>query len=502
MRSEQPSGSDTPDHGPWRLWLGLVLVCVVLRVGMSAVHLPYLVTTVPYLVVTVGTPVAVLVGTLRHRPPHRAGWLTLAVGQLLYAVGDVLSIVDEWLSGDFLEPTPADLMYLASYVLVAAAVLIFIRRRAPGWDVPSAVDALIVAISAGLLTWVYLIQPLTADSELPMAAKLTESAYPVLDLMLLILTVRLVMGHGTRGAVLYFLLAGLTTMFTADTLYAVVGVVTGQTTFESWLDGLWMIALGLLGAAALHPGIRHFDRRTDTAIPDASPGRLGVLAVAVLMAPGLQLIQHLRHQDLSVPLATAACAVMFLLVLARMAGLVATQRRAAVTDGLTGVRNRRHFEDALTAECRRAARAGYGLGLLMIDVDHFKKINDTYGHPAGDRVLRELARRLTAGRRAGTMLARYGGEEFVALVPHLDAAELPLVAERVRQSIAELPIEVSDRALITVTASIGAAWSRGPRTEPAGLLRAADEALYAAKAAGRNRTVVAPAAHAPASAHG
>ncbi|WP_433794415.1 GGDEF domain-containing protein [Actinoplanes sp. CA-252034] len=476
-------------------WLGVLAISIVLRVVLEAQETPYLVAVAPYMLVSFATPVVVLIGTLRHRPPHRAGWFLLVAAQVFYAAADTVTVVDEVLSGEFLEPTPADLLYFAYYLLIAAAVLLFIRRRSPGWDVPSMIDALIVAVSAGLITWIFVLQPLTSDSELPLNAKLTQSAYPVLDLMLLILAVRLAMGTGTRGAVLYSLLGSLVLMLSVDTIYLVQNILEGGGVSESYLDALWMASLGLLGAAALHRGVRHFDLRSEHAQPDASPARLGVLAIAVLMAPGVQVLVWLLDWPLNIPLISGSCAVMFILVMTRMAGLVAAQRQAAVTDALTGLRTRRYFSDALSLECRRAGRTGHGVGLLVIDVDHFKRINDGYGHPAGDEVLREVSRRLSAAARAGTVVARYGGEEFVVLAPHTGPGELLALAERLRAAVAELPVQVGGE-LLGVTVSVGAAAQTHPG--PDSLLRFADEALYAAKAAGRNRCVLAdvvPATH-------
>ncbi|WP_203826901.1 GGDEF domain-containing protein [Actinoplanes palleronii] len=488
--------------GAWRLWLAVVVTCALLRTLGQLLGAPFLGYEIPYLIITCSAPLMILAGVRLHRPARPGGWITLAVGQAAYAAGDVIFSFDVWSTGNMAEPTPGDMFYLSSYVLTGAAVLTFIRRRTPGWNLATAVDALVVALSSGLLTWVFLVEPVASDSTLPMAAKLTEASYPILDLMLLILAVRLVLGAGARTPALYLLFGYLGVMFAADTGYAVVGLLGGENTTEPFTGGLWVVSLGLIAACALHPSMRDFDTPSHTATPDATPARLTVLTCAVLMVPGLQFVLHTIGKDLNVPLASAACTVMFLLVMARMAGLVAAQRRAADTDGLTGISNRRHFEETLASECRRAARAGYGIGLLMIDIDHFKKINDTYGHPAGDRVLSEVARRLSSGNRAGLLLARYGGEEFIALIPHVGAGELPAIAERNRLAVAELPFAATDQTLITVTASVGAASAPGHLADPAELLRAADQALYAAKAAGRNRAVVAPTVHTPATAHG
>ncbi|MEV6349233.1 GGDEF domain-containing protein [Actinoplanes sp. NPDC051851] len=479
----------------WRYWLGLVAVCALLRGVLPHLSGPEWANNTVYLTVSLGVPVAVLAGVLGNRPARRGAWILILIGQIAYGVADALTTLP---GGEFAEPSLPDAFYLTSYVLIIAAMMVFIRRRTPDWDFASGVDALIVTISAALLTWVYLLQPAITDSTLTLPAKLTEVAYPLLDLMQLILAVRLVLGAGSRSPVLYLLFGSLGLMFAADTGYAVMGVMGwADETTGPYLGMLWIASLGLLGACALHPAMRDFDERSRVPAPEATPKRLIILTLAVLMVPGLQLAEHLRGRDMSVPLATSTCAIMFLLVLARMAGMVAAQRRAALTDGLTGVRNRRHFEHALLTECRRATRAGYGIGLLMIDIDFFKRVNDTYGHQAGDRVLREVAQRLAAGCRTGTVLARYGGEEFVALVPHIGTGELLAVAERIRTTISDLPIETGDQTLLTVTASVGAAAARAGHADPQLLLHAADEALYAAKAGGRNRSVVAPTLHTP-----
>ncbi|MFI1987837.1 diguanylate cyclase [Actinoplanes sp. NPDC020271] len=482
----------------WRLWLVVVAVCALLRAAGQMLGWPFLAYETVYMTITCGTPLIIVAGILLHRPARPAGWITLAAGQVCYAAADVNYSFDVWTTGGTTEPTPSDVLYLSSSLLAGVAVIIFIRRRTPGWDLATGLDALVMAISASILSWEFFIEPVAGDSDLSMSAKLTEAAYPILDLMLLILAIRLVLRSGGRSPAVRLLLGYLLLMFAADTAYAIVGLLGGSNTTEPFTGATWVVSLGLLAAGALHPAMRDFDSRSQVAAPDATPARLTLITCSVLMVPGLQFGEHLAGRAVNIPLTSAACAVMFLLVVARMAGLVAAQRRAADTDGLTGVRNRRFFEETLATECRRAARAGYSLGLLMIDIDHFKKINDTYGHPGGDRVLRELARRLATGARAGVTLARYGGEEFIAVIPHLTAAELLPLAERTRKAIADLPVEVTDQTLITVTASVGAATVPGPVADPAELLRAADEALYAAKSAGRNRAVIAPEVHTPA----
>jgi diguanylate cyclase (GGDEF)-like protein/PAS domain S-box-containing protein len=161
----------------------------------------------------------------------------------------------------------------------------------------------------------------------------------------------------------------------------------------------------------------------------------------------------------------------------------------AVTDGLTGLANRRRFDEALEEESRRAQREASPLSLLLIDVDDFKAVNDRHGHPAGDEVLRQVARSLRrCAERAGELAARYGGEEFALLLPGSDAEAALRMAERVRRAIGALPSQHLGRA---VSVSIGVACGGGRAGRPAAaLLARADQALYAAKRGGKNRAVL------------
>lgn len=162
----------------------------------------------------------------------------------------------------------------------------------------------------------------------------------------------------------------------------------------------------------------------------------------------------------------------------------------AETDALTGTYNRRHFQRSLERELRRSERYSRSLALVMMDIDHFKRLNDEYGHPAGDAVLKGLAAVVDKTTRNIDIFARYGGEEFVLILPetHLEgAAEL---AERLRGAVETHEFPVSDDEKIHVTISLGVAVYPAAKTAEA-LVQAADDALYRAKEAGRNRMVTA-----------
>ncbi|HEY6555354.1 MAG TPA: diguanylate cyclase, partial [Vicinamibacteria bacterium] len=172
-------------------------------------------------------------------------------------------------------------------------------------------------------------------------------------------------------------------------------------------------------------------------------------------------------------------------------------KQMSLTDDLTGVANRRHFEAMLDEEWRRCVRTGMPLSVIFMDVDHFKPFNDHYGHPEGDRCLRSVAGVLAAGcRRAGDLLARYGGEEFVVLLSGTGDGGAAQKAERLRKAIEDLAIPQSPGVpLPVVTISVGVATDRPtPHGSPIDLMARADRALYAAKRQGRNRLVSAPEA--------
>ncbi len=165
----------------------------------------------------------------------------------------------------------------------------------------------------------------------------------------------------------------------------------------------------------------------------------------------------------------------------------------AITDALTGLHNRRYLESHLAALADQAAARGEPLALMMLDIDFFKAINDSYGHDAGDEVLREFAARVRKAVRGIDLACRYGGEEFVVVMPETDLKVAGLVAERLRRAVAGAPFAIERGARqIDVTLSIGIAGLEG-REQVAAVLKRADQALYRAKRAGRNRVVAAAA---------
>ena len=158
----------------------------------------------------------------------------------------------------------------------------------------------------------------------------------------------------------------------------------------------------------------------------------------------------------------------------------------AATDALTGLANRRSFDEELALEWRRADRVGESLALIFADIDNFKQINDTYGHQAGDKVLAQVGKLLAARVRQVDFAARYGGEEFAVLVPETDLDGARALAQRLRKDVAKARIEVAEDTELPVTASFGVA-AKGELTRPEEMIALADSALYEAKKRGKNR---------------
>ncbi len=169
-------------------------------------------------------------------------------------------------------------------------------------------------------------------------------------------------------------------------------------------------------------------------------------------------------------------------------------KKLLITDEKTKLHNYRFFKERIVEEFKRASRYGNPLSCIMIDLDHFKEINDTLGHHIGDRVLEEFGRILTDQARETDLVVRYGGEEFIVLLPHTDARRAMTVAERIRRATSSRTF-TADEAPLKLTVSCGVAtYPTNPEIrDEEDLVRTADEALYAAKHAGRNRTEADPA---------
>jgi len=189
---------------------------------------------------------------------------------------------------------------------------------------------------------------------------------------------------------------------------------------------------------------------------------------------------------LALPFVTGAFALNQAL-LGRWRAREAATQRLSMTDELTGLANRRAILNSIRHELARTSRSGIETSVVLLDLDHFKAINDTYGHDIGDRVLKKTATVLTTSVRSADWVGRYGGEEFIVLLPDTPGTEAAMVIERCRQQIEESPLLMDNGERLTVTASFGIVSLSGEQVDPDEALKRADQALYEAKEAGRNR---------------
>ncbi|WP_243788286.1 diguanylate cyclase [Saccharopolyspora gloriosae] len=431
---------------------------------------------------------ALLYGVRIHRPRRALPWLLIAGSQAVYCLADTIFYTSHSLLDITTFPFIADVFYLAHFPLIVCGLLLLIRARSPRRDLLSLIDATVLAVAAGLLSWLYLIKPLTRGDD-PVLTTAAYVAYPVLDLALLAVALRLLLDHGPRPPSFFLLAGNLLAFLGADSVY-VLQRIDGSYSAGNFLDVLWLAGNIALGTAGLHPTMVALTRTGPGRELGLSPVRVTTLAAASLIAPGILAFENARVSTGYVNAIAVACAVLFLLTLARLVVMVSEQRRLAVTDSLTGLYTRRHFEMELPKALARAARARNRLAVFILDVDYFKSINDRYGHPVGDLVLVEIADRLRAVVREDDVLARHGGEEFAVLASAVTAEDVRVVAERLRLAVAREPITVGDGQSIRVTTSVGAAQTTGHDDDPVKIVAAADRALYSAKAEGRNRVAV------------
>ena len=480
----------------WRAYLagGVLVVAAYLTVpeGISR--------DVVYVAVGLSSVVAMLVGVRRYQPRRAAAWYWMAAGQLCWVLGDALYSWYQDVAGTSPFPSPADALYLVAYPLIVIGLVVLIRARKRGLDVAGLIDSGIVTVALGLLSWAVLAGPIARDDGQSLIARVIGIAYPAADIVLLAFLVRLLVGSGLRTVAFRMLTAATGLLLVADTAFAVINATSSYQ--GGVVDLVWLASYVLWGTAALHPSM------TALSEPGGEPSpltarRLVALTIAVLVAPGTLAVELALGRPLDAWPVTVCSVALFALVVARMQ-LAIREVRASVRqrdiaqgdlahqaahDSLTQLANRARAVEMIEAALSRGQRSGSLVGLLFVDLDHFKAVNDTHGHAAGDEVLRETARRMRAEVRAGDTVGRLGGDEFVILVEAPDSeAALVALAERLVGAISA-PVHAVGRDLV-VSASIGVAVVRDGGTDADALLYEADAAAYRAKAEGRGRAEI------------
>ncbi|TQS47012.1 sensor domain-containing diguanylate cyclase [Cryptosporangium phraense] len=428
------------------------------------------------------------VAVVRGGAGRRIPWILLVAAHALVGVSSV-NYAGRFVRGTY-DPALSTLCSVLAALLVLGAVVAWSRRAGSlrdraARDRFASIDVAIIVVVSAFLSWAFVVAPVLHRPDVIGPAKVIVLTFSIADLITIGLTVRILFATRATPALRLFL-TYLLLWSSADGL--VVADLTGNGAWMAEAGGpIRILALFALVGAAYHPSMTAVVAPGRTAVRVTSAGRLVLLGLATAVTPVVLLIQHFQRGPEHVPAAAVACLLVSALVMARMARLVAEQRGLAITDGLTGLHTRRFFDEALSSGTAQNLRTTDDIGLLLVDLDHFKSVNDTHGHPAGDQVLREVARRLRDSTRSGDVVARYGGEEFAILLPRTGRPELVSIAERIRAAIDRDPVRLPNGRPLRVTVSIGLAAASEGLASSDELTSAADRRLYAAKAGGRNQ---------------
>ncbi len=476
--------------------------------GLSAVGALLVVVWLPpangaaawvHLAVGLVSAMSVVLGVRAHQPPHSAAWYGLAIGLTLSAAADgLISSGSGWSSGG--AAVAIILSGLGALALSAGTVLVGLRPR-HGVDRSGLLIGAAVVISLVLLGWVSLATPLPARQPAASTAGMFWVALAG-DALVVGAVVSLVSRRTLRHASLGWMLAAAAARGVSH-LLAAVGPASAELV-EVLGAILLVFSYVAWGASALAASMLALLPNPRSADPALSPLRVGSV-VLVLSVPTAALVVE-RLVGLELPLWPVIIASLALLaiVIARVGNAMVQVKAAdrerppaadeltyqAAHDSLTRLPNRAESLRLIQAGLSRAQRSGVAVGLLFVDLDGFKAINDSLGHRAGDEVLRCVASRMRAEVRDGDVVGRLGGDEFVVLLEPLETDALALFAsERLLRAI-EAPITLGAGRQVGIGASVGVAISQDGGADPDVLLHEADAALYQAKQSGRGRVEV------------
>ncbi|MFI9274916.1 putative bifunctional diguanylate cyclase/phosphodiesterase [Kitasatospora sp. NPDC052896] len=278
--------------------------------------------------VGLGGVAAITAGVRLNRPAHPASWLLLAVANLSFTGGEVVQVVQtQFLRLHNPFPSVADGFYLAEYLLYAVGVWGFIRWRSAHQDRASLIDALTLTVGLGLLAWIYLILPYVHTPDLSWVQKAVSIAYPLGDILILAMLLRLLAPAGGKSRAMLLLTVGTIGLLVSDALYGLIQL-HGNWRIGSPVDLGWAAFYCAWGAAALHPSMVELTRPIPTQQTDITAGRLSLLTLASLIAPGILILEAAHGITSHAAVIGAFSAVLFLLVLARLAGVVLVHRQA------------------------------------------------------------------------------------------------------------------------------------------------------------------------------
>ena len=422
--------------------------------------------------------------TLTH---HRLAWSLVVGGQLAFLVGDVVWLVLERALQSEASPNVGDAAYLSGYVLIGVGALLFVPRSRTIENLGALVDGVIVAVAAGVLIWVFFVQPTTV-SEVTGLAQLVGTAYPVGDLLLVALGAQVAMRVRWSPSSL-LLVASMVLLLAGDLWYLELAQRDAYTAGHP-VDALWFVSYAVAAAAVLHPSSERLEMTSADGTGRAiSLGRVAFLSGVSILPP---LAMALETENRTTVALTVGTIALFLLVVSRLA-MVAQELQESRTqlqhdathDPLTGLGNRVLYSERVRQAIHASVSTPARTAVLCIDIDDFKTVNDSLGHAAGDRMLQEIGNRLRRVVRRADSVARLGGDEFAVLVCDEPADAALEVADRLLEEIRR-PIALDTGTYTQTTASIGIAFG-APGESVESLLRDADVAMYLAKNHGKGR---------------
>jgi diguanylate cyclase (GGDEF)-like protein len=466
----------------WRRYLlvGLIAVAVdlLLPVGLGR--------DLVYCLVAASGAAAIWASVRLNRPDHPSAWYLLAAGMSCWILGLALFSWHTHARAIASFPSLADVAFLAAYPLLASALVMFARSRGRERRPTALLDSVILTLGVGLVSWVFLVQPIWFTGGVPILGRLVAVSYPLGNVVLFGALARLANAPGPGRAVSRLLAASVGVMLVVQSLAQAMASVPVIDSHSSSVDPAWLIVFVLAGAAGLHPSTRVLSAPAADADDTLHVGRIVSLVLAMLVAPAILVSELVAGVPLDAWTVIVASTLMMLLVLFRMIGMVRLLQeqadrlvRLADTDHLTGLPNRR----ALTAAVEvRLADSGRSRALLLLDLDRFKEVNDSLGHHVGDLLLIEVGARLSEHLRSGDLLARLGGDEFAALLEDAGHEQAAAVARKLRVALAET--FTLDGVSLHSAVSIGIAVFPDAGLDLSTLLRKADIAMYIAKVSG------------------
>ncbi|WP_263732405.1 putative bifunctional diguanylate cyclase/phosphodiesterase [Cellulomonas sp. SG140] len=479
-----------------RWWKGYLLVVAALATAWVLVP-SVLAQDVLYQAIGLLSVAAVVLGAVRRQTRCHRAWYLLALGQLMLVLGDGMYAWYQDVQNINPFPSPADAVYLSAYPVLAASLVMLTRCRRTGWDRGGWVDSGVVVVSLGLIAWVVVGAPTLAEQG-PTFPALLSLAYPACDLLLLAVASRLFVGAGARPTAFRLLFCSLAALMSADVVYTLLGSVSNR-----WLDATWLTSYVLAGAAAMHRSAGAVSEPSVETRTMSTRRVVGLLG-ALLVAPGIEGVEHLMGRELDTWPLIAGYAVLTTLAVARLQ-LALVEARAAAAERAVVLDRLAHeaTHDALTGAMNRAStlaevekaladvRPGAPVGLLYVDLDHFKQVNDTFGHVVGDEVLRSVVARIREVVRPEDVVGRIGGDEIVVLVRAVPSQRaLVDMASRIVAAV-ERPLRLEGQPqALWLSASVGVAFSHEGMVDPDDLVREADAGAYQAKAEGRARVQV------------